>query len=205
MKNYRKLISIGLLNKKAMSLKDRVIKSFKASEIFDRAKKEFGITKSFKSSGWLLPDGTLLDMSSGGSVAREPHDVIKKIFKDEELYQDPENYKEEGSFVRDKFMDFGAVRIVSEGGGVEMRKEPTPQQMRVIEDFFKSVSFKEIFVDLSGRSHDFKRMYDNTEVEREKAIKSISDYYSGRIGPHRSEITRLYHYADKERRILTKD
>lgn len=188
-------------------MKNKVINSFKTNDFFDRAKKEFGVTKSFRRSGWLLPDGTLLDMSSRGSVSREPHDVIKKIFTDKELYSDsdPEEYKEEGSLVRDRFMEMGAVRVIPEGNGVEIRREPTAQQMRVIEDFFKNNSLNELFIDLSGKGHDFKKMYDNTDAEREKALKRIEEYYGGRVGPHQSEITRLYRYADKERRVMQRD
>ena len=166
--------------------------------LIERAKSHFGITTDFRRGAWLLPDGTMLDF--GGSKGRMDHSDIKNIFPDEIKEQDPEQYIPENDFVRKKFLEAGAVRLVAEGGGVEITKEPTEAQFSKIEAFFKWLPLKEFFIDLSGKGQTLSRSYDNNEEERAKALVVIEKYFKGEF-KNLSEIQQ-YHYSDETRRYM---
>lgn len=51
-------------------------------EVISHARKTWGVTTEGIKSGWLLSDGTMLDMSTGGSIRQIQHDNIKFIFDD---------------------------------------------------------------------------------------------------------------------------
>ena len=172
-----------------------------ASKLLDDAKKEFGTTSDFHKGAWLLPDGSLLNFSSG--AGRHDHSEIKKIFPPELLEQDPEQYEAEDTYVRNKFLEAGAVRLVAEGGGVEASVKPTHAQMEKIIQFLNHLKHPEFFLELSGRGQTFRHLYDNTPEDRERAFEAITNYYEGkRYQP--SEISQ-YHYSDENRRRLIKD
>jgi hypothetical protein len=168
--------------------------------LIERAKSHFGLTTDFRKGAWLLPDGTMLNF--GDEKGRLDHSDIKKIFPDEIKEQDPAKYIAENEFVRKKFLDTGSIRLVSEGGGVEIAKEPTEAQFSMIEKYFKWLSLKEFFIDLSGKGQTLSKSYDNTEEERARALVTIEKYFKGELRS-RSEIQQ-YHYSNETRRYLKK-
>lgn len=177
----------------------KVVQAFKTIQLFDRAKKMFGVTRDYKRAGYVLPDGSLLDLSKDGK--RQDHTTIQKIFQEDELEQDPEHYKEEGKFAQEKFIKAGAVRLVPESGGVEMMAKPTPAQLKVLANYFKNVGLAEIYIDLSGKGRDIKKMYDNTPEGRTQALDTIEDYFSGKMQKIKYESPlQQFRYADEKRR-----
>lgn len=52
-------------------------------ELFTKAKQTFGVTKNYKETGWILPDGSMLDFS-GGKIGKRPidHRKIASILPD---------------------------------------------------------------------------------------------------------------------------
>lgn len=171
-----------------------------ARALIERAKDHFGITTDFRKGAWLLPDGSMLDFSDGNG--RMDHSDIKKIFPDEIKEQDPEQYIAEKDFVRKKFLEAGAIRLVSEGGGIEIVQEPTEAQFSKIEAFLKWLPLKEFFIDLSGKGQPLKRPYDNNEDERAKALVVIEKYFKGQL-KNLSEVQQ-FRYSDESRRYLQK-
>ncbi len=175
-----------------------VILAFEASKIFERAVRTFGTTTDFSRAAWILPDGKMLDFEGKAGLHRQEHSAIKNIFTEQELQQDPEKYVSEDIFVRDKFLDMGAVRLVSEGGGLQMRKAPTSQQEAAIQKFLAHIRYKDFFLDLEGKGSDFKQMYDNTPENRSQAIDTISKYYRGQLGG--GSMLQQFRYADGEKK-----
>ena len=171
-----------------------------ATVLIERAKEHFGVTTDFRKGAWLLPDGSLLDFGDG--KGRMDHSDIKKIFPDEVKEQDPEKYILENDFIRNKFLEAGAIRMVVEGGGVEIAQEPTGAQFSKVAEFFKWLSLREFFIDLSGKGQDFSKQYDNTEEERAKALIVIDKYFKGEL-QNPSDIQK-FRYSDKSRRYLQK-
>lgn len=99
--------------------------------LFGRAKKAFGEAVSFETAFWLLPDGFLLngDQDYEGNPRRDHRDI-------NEVYR-LTHYDEGYGYLND-FEDRGAIRIMPEGGSIELRAEPTPKQLKVIGAMIRS-------------------------------------------------------------------
>ena len=97
-----------------VGMNHRIASMHIARVLIERAKDHFGVTTDFRRGAWLLPDGSMLDF--GNSKGRMDHSDIKQIFPDEIKEQDPEQYIPENDFVRKKFLEAGAIRLVAEGG-----------------------------------------------------------------------------------------
>jgi hypothetical protein len=169
-----------------------------AKSLIDQAVKYFGTTTDFSKGAWLLPDGSLLNFSNGHG--RKDHSDIKKIFPENLKEQDPEKYVPENEYIRSKFLAAGAIRLVAEGGGVEITQEPTGKQLTKINEFFKWLPRSEFFIDLSGKGQPIKKMYENTEDERSKALITIEKYFKGQL-KSLSEIQN-FRYSDETRRHI---
>lgn len=177
----------------------RIVTAYIAAVLIDEAKKEFGVTTDFSKGAWLLPDGSLLDFKDGSG--RQDHSKIQKIFPKELLEQEPEHYISEKDFVKKKFLEAGAIRLVAEGGGIEISKAPTPQQMEKIDGFIRWLQRTEFFLDLSGHGKDFRQMYDNKDDDIERAMRTIGSYFRGEL-QNVNETLLKYHYSDDSKRHL---
>lgn len=99
-----------------------------ASEHYDRAKKEFGVTTNWKEAGYILPDGTLLDLlgkNQGGEPgvrARDHREVGSVVGRG-------------GTAGMREFMQDGAIRCGPESGSLDLTKKPTEAQYRRIAEF----------------------------------------------------------------------
>lgn len=178
---------------------NKVIEHF-SNDIFKKAKEKFGVTLEFRRGAWLLPCGFMLDFSQ--EQGRRDHSGIKDIFPESLLEQDTNQYIPEDRYVRETFLRLGAIRLVPEGGGLEVHKKPTSQQMDTILKYLNWLRYPEFYIHLEGRGTDFKQMYENTVEERSKAMRTIEDYYTGKL-KNLSELQQ-FRYADEQRRDIKK-
>lgn len=94
-----------------------------AGDFYEIAKKEFGTTEDWREAGYILPDGTLLDLSGknqGGSPgvrSRDHREVGTFTFRG-------------GTAGMREFMQHGAIRVGI--GYMDLVKKPTEAQFRRI-------------------------------------------------------------------------
>jgi hypothetical protein len=135
----------------------------KVSGTFQKAIKYFGITNSLRECGYILPNGTMLDLSgknqggSGGTRAldhREINDIISM----------PD------------FISMGAIRHFPEQPGVDIRKNPTQQQLDIIYRDVESSGNGYTLEILDSRRGRFYTAYD-IGVKASKVINDIKNFY----------------------------
>lgn len=166
--------------------------------LFERAKRVFGTTNSFRTGAWLLPDGSVLDLSDTRS--RMEHSTISRIFTEDELKQDFNNYMEEDKFAKKKFMEMGAIRLAPESGSVEMRKEPTSMQLKILPEFLRKAPFPEIITELhKGGDRDLKSFQKN-EKGIQDAMTNLTRFYKGlKTEQNKSLLAPFARYANRKK------
>ena len=169
-------------------------------DLFNNAKKEFGVSNDFSKGVWLLPDGSLLNLGSG--KGRLSHSDVIKIFPKELLEQDPSNYIGEEQYVREMFLKAGAIRLSPEGGGIEISKSPTENQYAMIAKYFSWIKYSEFYIDLSGKGSPIKKMYENNPEERSVAMNTIYSYFKGKL--QNPSLVQQFRYSDEKRRQVIK-
>ena len=87
-------------------------------DAFQKAKREFGTTEVIDLAGWILPDGSLIDLSRGTDRRAFDHRNIGRAVGGPG-----------GTMGMQQFMAAGAIRLAPEGGGLDISKPPTVQQM----------------------------------------------------------------------------
>lgn len=120
-------------NKAYLRLSKRIIAS-----IYDDSKKKFGITTDLSVAGYILPDGTLLDLS-GRLENGDPY--IRQ--------RDHREAGRGGTAGMREFMKDGAIRVFPEHGGLDIVKCPTDAQFQQIIRF-ANLFRGELILDLSN-------------------------------------------------------
>ena len=151
-------------------------------DIEQLAKDYFGTTSNRREAGYILNDGSYLDMSGkkfGGSPGRRSldHREIVDAFLD-----NPENVNNlEIGF--DEFIDNGAVRYMPETNSFFMSKEPSEAQVNAIKnllDYERGKSSFELVPSVSewGSNNNFRRDY-KLWSDPKKIIEDIRTYFKG--------------------------
>ena len=139
------------------------------ADIFDLAIQEKGLTDDIYEAGYILPDGTMLDLSGkrdGGPAGKRSEDH-------RQLYL-PINEDLSGSETMIAFQKMGAVRIDANSGLIDMETRPTYSQHKVIKDLI--IMNDEAYVDLQdgNRKASFR-----TVGDPDRAISNIMRFYNG--------------------------
>lgn len=142
--------------------------SFKS--LFDWVIEQHPITNNIKTSGYALPDGSLLNFSHDGTSRDMDHREISW----------PES---EGSTEKMiAFMNAGAMRIDANSGSIDLRVSPTVQQEKVIQEI-SHINNGKVYIDCeipdeTGYGYsDRINLELNEEYEIDKAIKKIRNFY----------------------------
>lgn len=103
-------------------------------QLFDKAREQYGVTNNFNASGYMLPDGSLLDFSEandGGDPNRRSldHRDIEGLIMDEGKEYDS-RYKYVVDFVAE-----GAIRMLPEAAGFQLSVPPTAEQRSRLMDY----------------------------------------------------------------------
>ena len=103
-------------------------------QLFDAAKAHYGLTSNFNASGYMLPDGSLLDFSEandGGDPNRRSldHRDIEGLIMDE-----GKEYDSRYKYVID-FVGEGAIRMLPEYAGFQLSVPPTAEQKSKLMDY----------------------------------------------------------------------
>ena len=103
-------------------------------QLFDKAKQQYGVTNNFNATGYMLPDGSLLDFSEsndGGDPNRRSldHRDIEGIIMDE-----GREYDSRYRYIVD-FVNEGAIRMLPESAGFQLSVPPTAEQRSRLMDY----------------------------------------------------------------------
>lgn len=143
--------------------------------IIDQAKKFYGCTSSWKSCGYLLPDGSLLDFSEGQGYRTLDHRNISAIY--------PGVHFEFQFGAVIKFLQAGAIRISPESGGICLIKCPTKEQILKLKSFVR-YNDGEIYLDIIEDKHGDTiagACYD--EATPNRVVNDIVHYFVDGIKP----------------------
>jgi hypothetical protein len=161
-------------------------------DLFQAAIDEFGVTDFAGSTGFILPDGTQLNLSRGSAYARDHRD-IGMVYYDLGIYLG----KEEDTYLID-FMNKGVIRYMPEGNGFNLQVEPTDSQYSVMKNIINS-SDDDVYIDFDNsnggtvHSVSYRR---GTNANR--IVNDIYKYYNEHIKPlgnsiyeekHKNEVT----------------
>ena len=147
-----------------------------------QAKRDYGLTDNIYEAGFILPDGSLLNMSGGGSGGRAlDHHEMAQYFPESDSQYEGLN----------SFMMLGAIRCsFGRSSSMDIAKEPTAYQYRVIESAVNGI--EEFYLDLSfGDGNKVPFLYgsanprNNGRVNSKRVINDIKNFYS-QSGPIRS-------------------
>jgi quinol monooxygenase YgiN len=122
----------------------------------ERAIKHYGLTESWQSAGYILPDGTLLDFSEGGGEGRsqDHRNVEFLVQKKFEYRTDAMNH----------FMKLtGAIRFMPEAISFDVMTEPTRAQMLVMQEIAREEQHAQLEMQKPGAER-FYREYDEWEL-----------------------------------------
>ena len=151
-------------------------------EIEDIARNYFGTTTNRREAGYILNDGTYLDMSGkkfGGSPGRRSLDHREVV---DAFLDNPAN-KNNLEVGFDEFIDNGAVRYMPESNSFFMSRQPSEAQIKRIKDLLdyeRGKSSIELVPNVSdwGTDKGFRRDY-ALWSDPKKIIEDINTYYKG--------------------------
>ena len=150
--------------------------------------KEYGKTYRWSETGYILKDGTRLDLSGrnegapGGYRAIDHRDIFSS-------YEDID-----GTEAMIEFMERGNIRVSPENPGINLQVEPTEEQYRQIGEMVEKLGWKEKsfsvdFDDKNGNTIDTLNYEGN--VSFRKVISDIRYYFKEGKVPYQSELSKF--------------
>lgn len=174
--------------------------------IEDDVIKKYGKTYRWAETGYLLKDGSRVDMSGRNEGAPGGYRTVdhRDIF-----------YDIDGSYGTDamiEFMQRGNIRVMPEQPGINLQIEPTEAQYRQIQNLVETLGWKnkEFSVDFDNASGDtIDNLYYEGNVSARKVISDIQYYFKEGKTPYQSELSKFRYSlrenaTDSEGRKLSK-
>lgn len=165
----------------------RVRTDAEKTALFDKAKEIFGTTNNFKVTGYMLPDGSLLDFSGkweGGPGDRRYTDhraIGSGLFDAAEI---DDNYDTDMY----DFIANGAIRLMPESAGIYVAQPLTEAQ----EDKLASFIYRnngEVILEITNENGDSIAYIEyNRRTSAEKVLSDIDNYFSKGIVPVQPEV-----------------
>lgn len=183
--------AIKLLNeqvKKKYKLKTDIKFSIN-DDIDNDLKKDIGITYKWSETGYILKDGTQLDLSD----KRNGGTPNSRSLDHREIFDNIDIGKLSNLEALIGFMQNGNIRVLPEypGININLSKEPTEQQYRQIKSLIETLGYKnEYFViDIDNKNGDTieSREYENN-FSSKTIIDEIQNYFKEGKFPYRSEL-----------------
>lgn len=124
-------------------------------DIFQKAKQHFGMTSDFQETGYILPDGTMLDFSdkqNGGLPGMRllDHREVAEIL----------DLPQTEALIT--FMNSGCIRVMPECPGLDISIYPTKKQIDVIRrfvDYYRG----DVCIDISDEKGNIVTTFEYTE------------------------------------------
>ena len=145
------------------------------NKAFSRAIKYFGVTHDMREAGYILPDGTLLDLSGKKEGAMPGRRALDHREVDQDVVRTKSEPGENHSSMV-AFIQMGAIRYFPEHPGVDMRKVPTRKQLAIISSDVSN-SGRGYSLELSDpKQGRFSKWYE-PGTNWQKVITDIVNYY----------------------------
>lgn len=157
---------------------------------------KYGKTYRWTETGYILKDGTRLDLSgrnegaSGGYRTLDHRDIF-------DIYEDAEDY---GTDAMNQFMARGNIRVMPESPGINLQVEPTEEQYRQIQDLVERLGWEEKYfsVDFDDANGDtIDNITYEGAVSARKVVSDIKYFFKEGSVPHQSELSK-FRYSLKE-------
>lgn len=152
------------------------------AEIEKLAIKYFGTTKKFKIGGYVMRDGTVLDLSesnqgSDGLERYADHRYVNRITLDYKTDEVISNIEDTDIW---EFMDLGNIRI-SYPSGFDLAQPMTPEQKIVMRLYIQEcarVSRNGFYVTIFKDGHR-QKYFDYDKIYVDMIMRDIDSYFSG--------------------------
>lgn len=157
---------------------------------------KYGKTYRWTEAGYILKDGTRLDLSGRNEGASGGYRTVdhRDIF---DIYEDSEDY---GTDAMNQFMARGNIRVMPESPGINLQVEPTEEQYRQIQDLVERLGWKEKYfsVDFDDANGDtIDNITYEGAVSARKVVSDIKYFFKEGSIPHQSELSK-FRYSLKE-------
>ena len=164
--------------------------SLDIGDVEKQAKEHFGTTDSFRTAGYMLPNGELLDFSGAHWLKEsgESDEYIAKWKKDNDIrqvdHEDIYEVLEASGDNRKQFMERGNIRLSPEAPGINLLTsvEPTAAQYRELKEFIREIKKDpyyddtRFYVDLED-THPNKISYGGN-LNEDRIINDIKNFYA---------------------------
>ena len=161
---------------------------------------KYGKTYRWTEAGYILKDGTRLDLSGRNEGASGGYRTVdhRDIF---DIYEDSEDY---GTDAMNQFMARGNIRVMPESPGINLQVEPTEEQYRQIQDLVERLGWKERYfsVDFDDANGDtIDNITYEGAVSARKVVADIKYFFKEGSIPHQSELSK-FRFSLKETKPL---
>ena len=161
---------------------------------------KYGKTYRWTEAGYILKDGTRLDLSGRNEGASGGYRTVdhRDIF---DIYEDSEDY---GTDAMNQFMARGNIRVMPESPGINLQVEPTEEQYRQIQDLVERLGWKERYfsVDFDNANGDtIDNITYEGAVSARKVVADIKYFFKEGTIPHQSELSK-FRFSLKETKPL---
>ena len=161
--------------------------------------KQYGKTYRWSETGYLLKDGSRVDMSGRNDGAPGGYRTIdhRDIF-----YDITGDY---GTDAMVEFMSRGNIRVMPETPGINLQVEPTAEQYRLIQDMVEKLGWKQEYfsVDFDNANGDtVDSLTYEGKVSARKVVADIRYYFKEGKIPYQSELSQ-FRYSLIERKVAS--
>jgi hypothetical protein len=168
-------------------------KSYLGDDIEQEVLEKYGKTFYWSETGYLLTDGSQLDLSGKNEGARGGSRSLdhRDIFGD---------YEMSGTDAMVEFMSLGNIRVSPETPGIDLVLEPTQEQYVKIKNFVEKMQSQEFFnIDFSDEKGN---VIDSIEydyrVPSSKVLSDIKYYFNNGKVPTQSDLNKFRYSLSKE-------
>ena len=162
--------------------------TIKYGDVEKVAIEHFGTTDNFRTAGYILRDGQMLDFSGAHWLDGESDSYIADWKKKNDIRQvDHEDIFEAfeisaNDFPNDsrkEFINRGNIRVSPEAPGINIAAEPTAEQYQVIRDLIKSNPYNAqgFYVDIENKSKRIDKIVYSGNVNADRVVNDIKHFF----------------------------
>jgi hypothetical protein len=161
-----------------------------ARKVFARAVKSWGLTNNPDVAGYILPNGSMLDLSGGSGRRAYDHRQVGSFLEPSEQGRGATDCMHE-------FMDLGAIRWMPEGPGMDIRVPPTKAQYAQIARI-KDEAHGQLYLDVYSPNYGKAyRGYGPSHTSQRVVNDIVSFYKTGKLG-HMPEVQQFHGMGESE-------
>lgn len=175
----------------------------KYGDVEKAAVEHFGVTDDFRTGGYILRDGRMLDFSgahwlegqSQADIARWKRQNNSRQVDHEDIFEAFEMAGDDfPSDSRKEFINRGNIRMSPEAPGINIAEEPTGEQYQVIRKLIReNPSGREgFYVDIEDRNRRIEKLVYDGNVSADRVINDIKYFYKNGEARAQSDTMRFH-------------